>query len=280
MHQPRSVLLALVVSGLVPGVASAQSFEADVAPLVESSCLRCHGPRTATPLNLSELGYDLKDDATFRAWEQVYTRVSRGEMPPEAAPKPEAAVVETALRSLKGALVEASLAARGGQRTPLRRMTRLEYGYTVQDLLGLDDALRKDLEEVLPGEPDTGSFDVVAAKQGISPLHVRSYLDAADRALDLALTLGTRPATERYTIDYAKSQRLARIAESENQGGGGVLKLDDGFATFTQVGSTYMLHSASEGFRVSTPGRYRITVDAYPYQVHRADKPVTLTLYR
>ena len=203
-----------------------------------------------------------------------------GRCRPRPAPQPDATVAETALGSLKGALVEASLAARGGQRTPLRRMTRLEYGYTVQDLLGLDDALRKDLEEVLPGEPDTGSFDVVAAKQGISPLHVRSYLDAADRALDLALTLGTRPATERYTIDYAKSQRLARIAESENQGGGGVLKLDDGFATFTQVGSTYMLHSASEGFRVSTPGRYRITVDAYPYQVHRADKPVTLTLYR
>jgi hypothetical protein len=48
---------------IVPSVASAQSFEADVAPLVESSCLRCHGPRTATPLNLSELGHELSDHA-------------------------------------------------------------------------------------------------------------------------------------------------------------------------------------------------------------------------
>ena len=86
MHQPRSVLLALVMSGLVPGVASAQLFEADVTPLVESSCLRCHGPRTATPLNLSELDFDLSDHDTFRAWEKVYTRVSRGEMPPAARP--------------------------------------------------------------------------------------------------------------------------------------------------------------------------------------------------
>ena len=280
MFKSVPVLLAFLTAGLGSGIASAQSFEAEVTPLVESSCLRCHGPRTTTPLDLSELGYDLSDHDTFRAWEKVYTRVSRGEMPPAVAPQPDAAVAETALTSLKVALVEASLNARGGQRTPLRRMTRLEYGYTMRDLLGLDDALRQDLEELLPGEPDAGSFDVVAAKQGISPLHVRSYLDAADRALDLALMLGTRPATERYTIDYAKSQRLARIAESKAQGGGGVLKLDDGFATFTQVGSTYMLHSASEGFGVSTPGRYRITVDAYPYQVHRADKPVTLTLYR
>ena len=280
MSKSFPVLLAVLVLGGVSTVASAQSFEADVTPLVESSCLRCHGPRTATPLNLSELGHDLGDDATFRAWEKVYTRVSRGEMPPAAAPQPDAAVAETALGLLKRALTDASLAARGGQRTPLRRLTKLEYEYTVQDLLGLDEALRRDLGELLPSEPDTASFDMVAASQGISPLHVRSYLDAADRALDLALMLGTRPATERYTIDYAKSRRLFRNSVGRAQGGGGVLKLDDGFATFTQVGSTYLLHSVSEGFHVSTPGRYRITVDAYPYQVHRADKPVTLTLYR
>ena len=198
------VLVAAVTMGLSMAAsddARAQSFEADVTPLVESSCLSCHGPRTATPLNLSELGHDLGDHDTFRAWEKVYTRVARGEMPPAAAPQPDTAVAETALESLKGALIEASLAARGGQRAPLRRLTRLEYEYTLQDLLGLDEALRLDLRQLIPGEPDTGGFDVVAAKQGISPLHVRSYLDAADRALDLALALGPRPETRRHTID-------------------------------------------------------------------------------
>ena len=280
MYRTFSVLLVAGVVGSSSGVASAQSFEADLTPLVESSCLRCHGPRTATPLNLSELGFDLTDHETFRAWEKVYTRVSRGEMPPAAAPQPDAAVAETALGSLKGALVEASLAVRGGQRTPLRRLTRLEYGYTVVDLLGLDDARRQDLEELLPGEANTLSFNVVAEKQGISPLHVRSYLTAADRALDVALTPGPRPETDRRTIDYAKSQGLAGIAEAKFLGGGAVLKLDDGFATFTPVSSTFLFHSESEGFFVPYPGRYRVAVEAYPYQVDEPDKPVTLTLYR
>ena len=40
----------------------------------------------------------------------------------------------------KQALTDANLRARDGQRTPLRRLTRLEYAYTIQDLLGLDEA--------------------------------------------------------------------------------------------------------------------------------------------
>ena len=277
MHRTRSAFLVLLVSGLVPGAASAQSFEAEVAPLVEASCLTCHGDRTVTPLNLAALGYDLSDHETFRAWEKVYTRVARGEMPPKAAPQPDAAVAETALASLKGALVEASLAVRGGQRTPLRRLTRLEYEYTLQDLLGLDEAQRFDLRQLLPGESDTGGFDVVAAKQGISPFHVRSYLDAADRALDLALPLGPRPETRRHTIDYAKSQYLYFMSVGKGLGLGIVKQLDDAFVAFFDFGSTYTFHSRTEGYEVPAPGRYRVTVEAYPYQ---AVSPVTLKLYK
>ena len=276
-YRPRSTALVACIVGVCSTVAAAQSFESDVAPLVESFCLGCHGPRTATLLNLATLGYDLKDDATVRAWEKVYARVSRGEMPPAAAPQPDAAVAETALGSLKGALVEVSLAARGGQRTPLRRLTKLEYEYTVQDLLGLDEALIEELSQLLPGEPDTGGFDVVAARQGISPFHVRSYLSAADRALDLALSLGSRPETTRHTIDYAKSRYLFRVANNTGLGQGLVKQLDDAYVAFLVGGSTFTLHSQSEGYHVSVPGRYRVTVDAYP---HQAVSPVTLKLYK
>ena len=55
MYRIGSACLVLFVSGLMPGAVSAQSFEAEVTPLVESSCLGCHGPRTATPLKFSEL---------------------------------------------------------------------------------------------------------------------------------------------------------------------------------------------------------------------------------
>ena len=75
-------VVAVVISLWGGGFASAQSFESEVAPLVETSCLQCHGPRTVTPLNLSQLGFDLTDAETMRAWTKVYERVEKGEMPP------------------------------------------------------------------------------------------------------------------------------------------------------------------------------------------------------
>ena len=209
------VFYLAALAGLVPGAAAAQLFDANVAPLIESSCVRCHDDRTVTPLNLARLGFDLADHETFRAWERVYDRVESGEMPPRTAPQPDAAVVETALASLKRSLVNANLAARGGQRTPLRRLTRLEYGYTIQDLLHVDEAVGAELATLLPAEADSGGFDTVAANQSMSPLHVRSYLEAADRALDAALVVGPRPAVQHHHIDYAKSPGLLGLSDCD-----------------------------------------------------------------
>ena len=273
----RTWLTLLVGGWLVSGVASAQSFEANVAPLVEASCLRCHGDRTVTPLNLARLGFDLTDHETFQAWEQVYERIEKGEMPPPTAPQPDGEVVETALGSLKRALVDANVTARGGQRTSLRRLTRLEYGYTIQDLLKIDEAIATELSLMLPAEADSGGFDTVAANQSMSPLHVRAYLDLADRALDASIVLGPPLRTESFDIEYVKSRNLEFHSQEEILGGGVVLKVDDGYVTFSKYASTYLFHSVSEGFTVPYPGRYRVTVTASPYQ---ANTPVTLTLYK
>ena len=277
MKRTHSVCLGLLLAGVASGGAAAQSFEADVAPLVETSCMTCHGARTATPLDMSSLGHDLTDRATFRAWERIYERVENGEMPPRGVRRPDAAVVETALGSLKRALVDANLAARNGPRTPLRRLTRLEYAYTIQDLLGVDEAVGLDLSQGLPAEADSGGFDTVAANQSMSPLHVRAYLEAADRALDAAIRTDPRPERTEHRIEYVNSGYLPIIENAKALGLGIVKKLDDAFVAFFDFGSTYTFHSATEGFLTALPGRYRVTVDAYPYQ---AETPVTAMVYR
>mgnify|MGYP004360922925 CR=1 FL=1 len=48
LRRSRVGCLLLAASVWGGGIASAQSFEADVAPLVETSCLQCHGARTVT----------------------------------------------------------------------------------------------------------------------------------------------------------------------------------------------------------------------------------------
>ena len=281
MKKRRLTLSALLVSGLVVAASSQASgevpFEADAMALVEGSCIRCHGETTETPLNFEKLGFDLADRDTFKTWVRVFERLQNGEMPPGRAPKPSPGVVEAALGALKGALVEANLEVRAGQRTPLRRLTRLEYQYTVQDLLRLDPEFSQILALSLPAEADSGGFDTVAAIQGVSSLHVRSYLEAAERALDEALQVGPRPETLTHRIDYPKSLYLNSIANGKFVGAGVVKVLDDAVAMFLDAATTYTMHTEKEGYVVPRPGRYRVTAEAYPYQ---ATTPVTLTMYR
>ena len=261
---------------LAQKAASNIDFYAAVEPLVDRSCIRCHGNRTATPLSMTSLSRDLSDQATFRTWRRIHDRVKNGEMPPPAAPRPEADLIQAALESLEAALVEANLAARGGQRTPLRRLTRLEYAYTIQDLLSIDEAVAMELSRSLPAEADSGGFDTVAANQSMSPLHVRSYLEVADRALDEALKIGPRPETRRREIAYADSQYLTFMSTAEILGGGITKMLDDAAVMFFDAGSTYLMHSETEGFEVPYAGRYRATIEGWAYQ---ATAPLTLTVY-
>ena len=266
----------LVCTMFVVGHASADSFEAEVEPMLEASCLLCHGEGTVTPLNMQELSYDLGDAEVYRTWQHIYNRIERGQMPPMEVTDTVRSLIENALAALKPALVDANIAARGGSRAELRRLTQLEYAYSLQDLLHLDAETATAMASELPAAADTGGFDTVAKNQDISSLHVRGYLRAADRALDAAIQLGPRPESERFEIEYRKSPFLYSLSTQEVFGLGVTKLLDDGVATFFDAVSTYAFYTESEGYNVPSPGRYRITLDAYPYQ---ADSPVILTLY-
>ena len=269
--------LALVaVLCVLPGAAPARSLEADVGRLLEVSCLRCHDVETETPLDLENLGYDLEDRGTFRKWVRVFERLEAGEMPPRGTRRPPRRVVDAALGALERDLETADMAARtAGQAAP-RRLTGLEYEYTLEDLLLIEENLAR----LLPAESASAGFDTLAAEQGISALHLRSYLEAADRALDAAIQLGGRPASAAHLIDYPSnpaSYRMVRQSVSR--------KLDDAVAMFVDEDhhntsgsfSARNLRSDSHGFSAAHPGLYRVTVAAYPYQ---ASTPVTLLLIR
>ena len=261
---------------VLPGAAVARALEADVARLLDVSCLRCHDVETETPLDLENLGYDLDDRGTFRKWVRVFERLEADEMPPRGTRRPPKRVVDAALGALARDLETADLAARAAGQTPPRRLTGLEYEYTLEDLLLIEENLAR----LLPAESASAGFDTLAAEQGISPLHLRSYLEAADRALDAAIRLGGRPVSAAHLIDYPSnpvSYRMVRQSVSK--------KLDDAVAMFVDEDhhntsgsfSASNLRSDSQGFHVAHSGLYRVTVDAYPYQ---ASTPVTLLLVR
>ena len=65
----------------------------------------------------------------------------------------------------------------GGQ-VVLRRLTRYEYNYTMQDLLGVEMDFAKDLP---PDSTSADGFQNEGGTLSISPLQFELYLDAARR---------------------------------------------------------------------------------------------------
>jgi hypothetical protein len=253
--------------------AVAQAFKPAVDPLIRSVCIECHDADTRTGLNLEILGHDLSDPAVFRQWEKVYDQVRTGKMPPAKKPRPDPEQVRTAMQSLRQDLHAVS---RAGQvlngRVAIRRLTPAEYEYTLHDLLGIGGALAKQL----PPENASARFDTVAAAQGMSPVHVRSYLAAADLALDEAIVLGVRPPKQPRLIDYLNAPYVAMWFErSLRRGGDTVKKADNAFVTFEA--REHPTRSDHIGYRPPYAGRYLIKAEAYAYQ---ARTPVTLMIMR
>ena len=248
-----------------------------VESLVEASCFDCHDADTKTALNFDELSFDLTDADAFRTWEKVYDMIDSGEMPPKKKPRPDPKLKNDALASLHKHLRDTSLAQQKQDgRTPARRLTRIEYEHTLHDLLGIGG----DLAAKLPPENLSAPFDTIAAEQGISPVHIRSYLLAADAAIDEALELGRKPSMEPRPIDYRNNPYAKMWFDRElRRGGNTVLRADDAYVLFDNrpQRSPHTNNSNSMGIKFPVAGQYRIVADAYAYQ---AKTPVTFCIYR
>jgi hypothetical protein len=264
--------LSVIISSccFVSGVAFAQAFEADFKTLIEASCIHCHDAETKTPLNMENLDYDLGNPVAFAQMVKIFDRLQDREMPPRSEPRPKRALLNQTLASLKSALLDVNLAAREDQRVSLRRLSRIEYEYTIQDLLGIHDNLGR----YLAADIDSVRFDTVAAGQQISPIHVQSYLETADRALDSAIPIGRRPPSEPVLVDYVNSRYVKWWYDMPyEQAGNRIKQLDDAVVVF-EAGEQY-LRTDHCGFRIRYPGLYRIRVEASAYQ---AFSPVTAIL--
>ena len=199
------------------------AFEASLAPLIERHCIDCHDTNTKTLLNFEQLGFVLDDEKTFTTWEKVFDRVSKGEMPPAKKKRPDKALLDSSLAALREDLHNTS-AARQKQngRVPVRRLTRTEYEYTMHDLLGIHGGLAK----LLPAENDATGFDTIATGQGLSPVHIKSYLTAADRALDEVMQLGRAPRfwQKPFDLNYVSRPYIKMWFDRPLRNGGSTIK--------------------------------------------------------
>lgn len=259
----------LFLIGLVGSSQAANDLPSSLTSLIDTSCIHCHDENTDTDLRLDHLGYDLSKLETFTQWEKIFDRVESGEMPPEAEVQPAETELATALKTLQTDLRSASTRRQTSQgRVLARRLTKLELGYTLQDLL----LIKRNVTSGVPEENASASFDNVGATQRISSVHIESYLAAADEALALAIRQGQNPFQSSKT-SYAW---LAAWHDKPLNLGGSVtrkLKHSDGIALFRDIDylTQWQFNSNPYGGAPAS-GVYRLSAKVAAFQ---SDQPIT-----
>lgn len=145
-------------------------------------------------------------------------------------------------------------------RVVLRRLNRVEYENTIRDLLGID----VDLKDLLPLDSAANGFDNVGEALHISSFLMEKYLEAADKALNVAIANLPQPplVKKQYSL---KDERLVKTT-SENV----FLSRDDSLVMFSS--SAWNAITVGQ-FYPPDRGTYRIRISAYGHQSH--GKPVT-----
>src|SRR5262249_28726942 len=125
------------------------------------------------------------------------------------------------------------------QTTHFRRLTRLEYERTMQDLLGLQIEFGSRLPE--DGKSKDGFRNDGDALR-MSPLQYETYLPIADDALAEAIVSGPAPVVHRYRLSVNEKQpekaEIKVLSKPDNLPG-------ESFANDNKKGKSYPIRSMS-----------------------------------
>jgi mono/diheme cytochrome c family protein len=241
--------------------ADAKIYAAQVRPFLVQHCLACHGvEKPKGDLRLDRLQPDFANAASVAQWQAVLKRVNAGEMPPKTKPRPAEQEVK-ALSTWIGAKVQAAEAARRAEgRVVLRRLNRVEYENTIRDLLDVHVELR----DMLPMDGSAGGFDNFAEALHTSSFLIEKYLEAADKALGLAIANQPQPPLVKKRYSLKETHHVKSTTERVFR------HLDDTVVCFSSSAWQAIVLSP---FYPPDRGKYRIRISASGFQSN--GKPVT-----
>lgn len=255
----RGVLAVLLA--MVPTLLRA----ADANPpttFLKQYCLDCHtGPDAENGFDIVGLGRDLQRPDVMANWVRLFDRVERNEMPPEDSDQPSAADRSAFVASLGRSLTTASQTQAS---TVLRRLNRVEYENTLNDMLGV----RESLAELLPEDGKAHGFDNIGEALDLSAVHLERYMAAAGKAIDAAIRKSPKPEVKRSTHGLADGKNADRIGKHWH-------RTEDGAVVVFNNGG--FPRPEIESFRTPAEGRYRVKVNGYAYQ---SNQPVTVAVWQ
>lgn len=182
-----------------PPQANLADFTSSIRPLLNQHCVDCHGAElTEGNIRIDTLNPDLLRGEDTDWWVEIFAVVTKGEMPPPDSSELSTAERQQIVEWLSTELQTASRLRRSaGSQSSFRRLTRYEYNYSLQDLLGLPWNFAKDL----PPEPHTEEgFENSAELLHLSTSQFETYHRLARQALTRATVRGDRPQTLRWGI--------------------------------------------------------------------------------
>ncbi len=190
--------------------ANLADFQKFIAPVLKKHCLACHGPDISEGrLRVDKLNPDLLNGDDVERWREIYNVLSNSEMPPDY--EPDYALADTDrgrfVDWLSNEINKAAQVRRNTSRhSSFRRMTKYEYDYALQDLLGLSFPLAGRLP------PETASEDGFKNSSNMlqmSAMQFETYREIGLKALKRATVLGERPQPVTYVIAMQEEMERA-----------------------------------------------------------------------
>lgn len=197
-HSPRTA------DSLKPNVAE---FDTSIRPILQQACVSCHGADVQEGnVRIDTLNPDLLNGSDIDWWLEVQAVLSKGEMPPpedaELADADRAKVVEW----LSNEIQVASIVRRAsGEQSSFRRMTRYEFNYALQDLLGLPYNFAGDLP---PEAHSEDGFQNSSEVLHMSVSQLETYRRLARKALLRATVRGDRPPVLHWGVTMEDAGRV------------------------------------------------------------------------
>lgn len=241
------VYVTLLTAGAAPLRASyATDFDRLVKPLLARHCVACHGPeKPKGGIRLDGPAPDLVNAKARATWENIYSMLVRGEMPPREKPRLSTDELATLTTWIREASERGALADRGGAgRTTMRRLTRVEYARMLEDVLGIRYAnVPLNLHEKLPNDPQSEAPLNDGDLLNFQSLHLKTYVELTEKAVSAVLAPETRPTPFTYRIDPRSLTQ--RVNVSGFQGG------DKGFGGKVAAKQTDVTQTATVSFGVT-----------------------------
>ena len=244
-----SFSLAVLCCAVAPGSAADDD---RFSAFLETNCTDCHGEWAQEGgLRLDTLSRDPADADARRTWIAAFDRLSAGEMPPpddaDLTDDDRAAALAVLAESIRTAEAAAG-------RADLRRLNRVEYEYTLRDLLGLPHL---EVADLLPPDAEAHGFDNVGEALRVSHVQLSRYLDAADAALHAAARLGPEPV---HFVDRRRFTDIHRFTITKDRVTVG--EGDDALAVMLRQPNTAQTPWRISDFQPPYPAHYRVRLRA------------------